>query len=148
MSDKKLSREGTVMKVCKSEKRGMLKDIQDKIHIITNYGVEGDYHAGKSHRQVSLLGIESIEKIVKERNLKLKKDCCNFAQNITIKDIELYKYPVGTKFRVGETVLLEITEIGKAGEFNPDNIMLTEGIFTKVLEGGMVVPGDKLKIVS
>jgi len=148
MLEKTMSREGKVVKVCKCEKRGMLKKIQDKINIITNYGVEGDYHAGKSHRQVSLLGIESLEKIVKERDLNLKEGYCNFAQNITIEGIELYKYSVGTKFRVGESVLLEITEIGKAGEFNPDNIMLTEGIFAKVLEGGIVVPGDKLTIVS
>ncbi len=85
---------------------------------------------------------------MKEKNLNLKDGYCNFAQNITIEGIELYKYPVGTKFRVGESVLLEITEIGKAGEYNPDNIMLTEGIFAKVLEGGIVVPGDKLTIVS
>jgi len=148
MSEEKLSREGRVVKVSKSEKRGMLKEVQDKINIITNFGVEGDYHAGRSHRQVSLLGIESRDRKVKERNLKLKDGYSNFAQNITIEGIELYKYPVGTKFRIGKSVLLEITEIGKAGEYNPDNIMLTEGIFAKVLEGGVVEPGDKLTIVS
>lgn len=148
MSEKIMSREGNVVKVCKSEKRGMVKEMQNEIHVITDYGVEGDYHAGKGHRQVSLLSIESIEKVVKERNLKIKDGYCNFAQNITIEGIELYKYPVGTKFKVGESVLLEITEIGKTGEFNPDNIMLTEGIFAKVLKGGVIAPGDKLIIIS
>jgi MOSC domain-containing protein YiiM len=147
MLEKNISK-GKVIKVCKCEKRSMLKKVQDKIKAITNYGIEGDYHAGKGHRQVSLLSEESLQKIIKEKNLNLKEGYCNFAQNITFKGIELYKYPVGTKFRIGKSVLLEITEIGKAGEINPNNIMLTEGIFAKVLEGGTIFPEDNLKVLT
>jgi len=142
------NKEGKVIKVCKCEKRQMQKKEMAEINLIADYGVEGDVHAGKGHRQISLVGIESVEKIVRERNLNTEEGYCNFAQNITLEGIELFRYPVGTEFKIANEILLKISEIGKAGEENPDNIMLTEGIFAEVLKGGRVVPGDPIIVLE
>ncbi|KOR26621.1 MOSC domain-containing protein [Clostridium sp. L74] len=134
-----------------SEKKGLVKHPIDKGLFKVNHGLVGDAHAGNWHRQVSLLGIESINKMKK---LGLKEvSTGKFAENITTEGLVLYELPVGTKLKVGE-VLMEVTQIGKechAGceirNLIGDCIMPREGIFTKILKEGFIKSGDEIEVL-
>ncbi|HHY29830.1 MAG TPA: MOSC domain-containing protein, partial [Syntrophaceticus sp.] len=113
---------------------------------------EGDAHAGDWHRQVSLLAMESIKKM-QDKGLDVGPG--DFAENLTTEGIELVSLPVGTKLRLGEEALSEVTQIGKkchnrcaiyyqAG----DCVMPREGIFIRVLQGGQVRAGDIIEVVG
>jgi MOSC domain-containing protein YiiM len=118
--------------------------------LVENYGLLGDGHADKqTHRQLSLLAIESIQKM---RDLGLDVDPGDFAENITTEGIVLKDLTIGTKISLGKFSVLEVTQIGKEchipceiGRSVGECIMPTEGIFCKVLEGGKIRVGDKLK---
>jgi MOSC domain-containing protein YiiM len=137
-----------VMAVNISEKKGVIKQPIDRGNFKTDYGLEGDAHAGKWHRQVSLLGIESIEKM---KDSGLSGLCTGkFAENLTTEGLILYNLPVGSKVRIGE-VLMEVTQIGKQCHHGceirhlvGDCVMPREGIFTRVLKGGWISPGDEI----
>jgi MOSC domain-containing protein YiiM len=117
------------------------------------YGVIGDAHADcTTHRQVSLLATESIEKM---RSQGFDLNPGDFAENITTRGIDLTSLPIGTRLRVGEDVVLEMTQIGKechAGceirRLVGDCIMPREGVFTRVIKGGRVKAGDTIKIIN
>ena len=140
-----------IMAVSVSEKKGIRKTNVPESFFVAEHGLKDDAHAGDGHRQVSLLAQESIEKMQK---LGLDVNAGDFAENLTTSGIELVSLPVGTKMRVGETVLMEVTQIGKVCHARcaiyyqaGDCVMPKEGIFTRVLEGGRVVPGDEITIV-
>lgn len=140
-----------VLSVNMSEKKGVIKHPIEKGYFEVEHGLVGDAHAGKWHRQVSLLGKESIDKM---KSLGIDGFCTGkFAENITTEGIELFKLPVGTKLKIGET-LMEVTQIGKECHVGcqirtlvGDCIMPREGIFTRVLEAGWIKPGDKIEVV-
>lgn len=144
---------GKVIAINISEKKGEQKHSIERGVFIEDHGLKGDAHAGKWIRQVSLLGQESIDKM----NEAAVKGLCsgNFAENITTLGLVLYEIPVGTKMRIGET-LHEVTQIGKkchgAGcavmQQIGDCVMPREGIFTKVLSGGVVRPGDVIEVLD
>ncbi len=121
--------------------------------LIKNYGLIGDGHADKqTHRQLSLLAIESIQKM---RDLGLDVNPGDFAENITTEGIELKELPIGTRITIGNNSVLEVTQIGKEchsqceiGRTVGECIMPTEGIFCKVLEGGKIKVGDELRLVD
>jgi MOSC domain-containing protein YiiM len=135
-----------------SEKKGVVKHPIEKGFFKVNHGLEGDAHAGNWHRQVSLLGDESIEKV---RAMGVKGLCSGkFAENLTTEGIVLYKLPVGTKLKIGE-VTMEVTQIGKECHLGceirnliGDCVMPREGIFTKVLTEGWICPGDEIEIIG
>ena len=134
-----------VLAVCISEKKGERKTPVDAVELRENHGIVGDAHAGEWHRQVSLLAQESIEKM---RALGLDVMAGDFAENITTSGIELVSLPVGTRLQVGGT-LLEVTQIGKECHTRcaiyyqaGDCVMPKEGIFAKVISGGVIKPGD------
>ena len=140
---------GKVLSVNISEKKGTPKKQVDPGVLIENFGLQGDAHAGKWRRQVSLLGVESIEKA----KLGPTNGLCHgvFAENITTEGIELYTLPVGTKLRVGES-LLEISQIGKechegcaVSKLVGQCVMPREGVFAVVLQGGKVRAGDAIE---
>ncbi len=127
--------------------KGVRKVPQEAITLVADHGVEGDGHAGPWHRQVSLLAGESIAKML---------EACPtvgpgaFGENLTTEGIVVYELPVGARMRVGET-LLEVTQIGKVCHdrcaiFHQagDCVMPREGIFARVLEGGVVKPGAEI----
>ncbi len=144
---------GKIVSINISNKKHISK-IPDKEGVfIENYGLEGDSHAGNdTHRQVSLLAVESIKKMGDIIIGGLSYG--DFAENITTEGIILHKIPVGTKVRIGNTVH-EVTQIGKEchnecaikQEYG-ECIMPTEGIFTRVLKGGKVREGDIIEIIN
>ncbi|GAB4113035.1 MAG: MOSC domain-containing protein [Candidatus Caldatribacteriota bacterium] len=145
-------RRGKILAVCRSKEKGTVKvDIKEGL-LLENYGLQGDAHTGNWHRQVSLLGIESINKM-KEKGWELKPG--DFAENLTIEGLELFQLPLGSRLKIGEKVLLEVTQIGKECHQGceirkkvGDCIMPREGIFTKVIKGGKVKVGDIIEVLE
>jgi cyclic pyranopterin phosphate synthase len=142
---------GKVLDINISEKKGVVKHPIDEGVVIEGFGLEGDAHAGKWHRQVSLLGIESFRKMEEQGIQGLKHG--DFAENITTEGIILYELPVGTRLKIGETVQ-EVTQIGKECHTGcaialtvGKCIMPKEGIFTKVIKGGTIRPGDTIEVL-
>jgi len=141
-----------VLAVNISEKKGEVKHPIEKGYFKENHGLVGDAHAGDWHRQVSLLGKESIDKM---DMTKVQGTCLGkFAENITTEGVILFELPVGTKLQIGET-LMEVTQIGKECHLGcairklvGDCIMPKEGIFAKVLVGGNIQAGDELTVLN
>ncbi|MDF2520355.1 MAG: molybdenum cofactor sulfurase [Clostridia bacterium] len=143
---------GKVIAINISEKKGVPKKTIEEGMFKVDHGLVGDAHAGNWHRQVSLLGIESIDKM---KALGIKGLCTGkFAENITTEGLELWKLPVGTKLQIGETIQ-EVTQIGKECHTKcaifkqiGSCVMPTEGIFTKVLKEGIVKAGDTISVLE
>lgn len=140
-----------VVAISISEQKGQPKHNLASGKLITDYGLEGDAHADGTHRQLSLLDIESIEEMRKQG---FDVNPGDFAENITTKGITLCQLPVGTQILIGEEIELEVTQIGKechsgcaimktAGKC----IMPIRGIFCRILKGGIVKPGDGIKLM-
>jgi len=142
----------SITAVCTSEKKGTKKKASKEGTLEAGYGLIGDAHANPgSHRQVSLLALSSIEKM---RNLGAEVGSGDFAENLTVEGMELYTLPVGTRLSVGKDAILEITQIGKechehCAIFKQVGtcVMPKEGIFTRVIKGGAVMVGDKIRAV-
>ncbi len=143
---------GTVVAVCRSENKGERKKDYGSGMLVAGHGLKEDAHAGDWHRQVSLLALESIAKI-REKGLDVHPG--DFAENITTTGLELISLPLGTRLQLGNDVILEVTQLGKechercaiyyqAG----DCVMPREGIFARVLKGGMIRNGDTVKLIS
>lgn len=144
--------QGRILAVCISERKGERKKDVGCGLLIENYGLHGDAHAGDWHRQVSLLGDESIDKM---RAAGLDVGAGDFAENLTIIGINLPALPIGTQLRVGSTALLEVTQIGKECHHHcaiyqqaGDCVMPREGIFARVLHGGPVGKDDPVIVVE
>jgi molybdenum cofactor synthesis domain-containing protein len=142
----------SVRAVCISEKKGEQKKPVPSVLLQIDYGIVGDAHAGNWHRQISLLGYESIQKVQAAMPYELADGA--FAENIVTQGITLYTLPIGTKLRIGESVC-EVTQIGKEchhgcaiRELAGDCVMPREGIFVKVLKGGTVRGGDVIDIIE
>ena len=138
----------TVLAVCISENKGERKKPVEAVQLRENHGIAGDAHAGEWHRQVSLLAQESIDKM---RAVGLDVNAGDFAENITTSGIDLVSLPIGARLQVGEA-LLEVTQIGKECHTRcaifyqaGDCVMPKEGIFVKVITGGLIRPGDDIR---
>lgn len=136
---------GKVLAVCISEKKGTEKRNVGSAVFVEDWGLEGDAHAGKWHRQVSLLSNEKIEDFC-ARGAVVEDGA--FGENLVVEGIDFAKLPVGTRFRCGE-VVLELTQIGKechngCAIFQKmgECIMPREGVFAKVIRGGEIKIGD------
>lgn len=143
----------TIMKIesiAVSKKKGTRKTQVEETELIADHGLDGDAHAGPWHRQVSFLSSESIQK-ARERGLDVTFG--DFAENIATSGIDWLKVPIGTRLKVGDTALVEITQIGKECHnrcaiyyMAGDCIMPREGIFARVLAGGKIRCGDNITI--
>ena len=140
-----------VIAICTSKEKGTSKIMVDSAKLIEDFGIEGDAHAGKWHRQVSLLALEKIEDF---RNKGANVDFGAFGENLVISGIELNKLPIGQQLQIGD-ILLEVTQIGKKCHDKcaifyqvGQCIMPTNGIFTKVLKGGEVKVGDEVVLLG
>jgi molybdenum cofactor synthesis domain-containing protein len=140
-------KKGLVVSISISAEKGVRKTPVESAKLCVEHGIEGDAHAGAWHRQVSLLAVESIDKM---KAAGLDVGFGDFAENITTQGLVLYEIPVGTRLRIGDN-LLEVTQIGKechdrcaiyyaAG----DCVMPREGIFARVLQGGIIKKGDEI----
>ena len=143
---------GKILAVCcgkvKKEKKIPMKEGL----IIKGWGLEGDAHAGKYHKQISLLGLDSMNKM---RDQGVKINFGELYENLDVEGIILYKLPIGTKLKVGKDILLEMTQIGKKDSYFLEidgkivsSIMTKEGVFARVLKGGKVKVGDVIEVVS
>ena len=141
-----------IIAVCKSDKKGTKKkDVKEGL-LEAEFGLLGDAHADCcTHRQVSLLAVESIDKM---RALGLDVNPGDFAENLTTEEIDLISLPVGTRVAVGKQIVLEITQIGKECHTGcaiyrqvGKCIMPEEGVFARVIRGGPVWAGDQIKVV-
>ena len=141
---------GKIMAVCISEKRGTQKKNIEKVRLIENFGLEGDAHGGKWHRQVSLLSYEKV-RAFEEKGISVEDGA--FGENLLVEGFDFKTLPIGTRFRCGEA-LLEMTQIGKECHSHceiyqavGDCIMPREGVFARVLHGGEMQIGYELEIV-
>ena len=133
-----------------SKKKGTRKETVEQASLVEDHGIEGDAHAGPWHRQVSFLASESIQK-ARDRGLEVTFG--DFAENIATSGIDWTEVPIGTRIRLGDAAEVEITQIGKECHnkcaiyyLAGDCIMPREGIFGRVLRGGVIRPGDVLSI--
>jgi len=138
-----------IVSIAVSKKKGTRKTPVPSAVVIKDHGLEGDAHGGPWHRQVSLLAVESIEKA---RARGLEVGFGDFAENIATKGIDWPQMPIGSRWLLGESVELEITQIGKVCHSRcaiyyaaGDCIMPREGVFARVLRGGKIRQGDKVK---
>ncbi len=135
--------------LCISDRKGAVKTAVSQAVFKQGWGIEDDAHAGAWHRQVSLLAGESIDR-VKELLPELEQGA--FAENIITRELDLATLPIGSRLRIGDSVEVEITQIGKEchnsgcaiKKATGDCIMPREGVFAKVLVGGTVTTGDAI----
>jgi MOSC domain-containing protein YiiM len=140
-----------IIAVCTSKKKGTRKKIVPTALAMEEFGLIGDAHSDHhSHRQVSLLAVESIDKM---RDNGVAVGPGDFAENLTTKGIELTSLPIGSQLSTGDGIILELTQIGKechskCAIFRQAGmcIMPEEGIFARVIRGGIVRTGDPIRV--
>jgi len=144
---------GIVVAVCRSDQKGTRKAPVPSGVFIENFGMAADAHAEEGiRRQVSLLAVASIEKMKK---LGIEVGVGDFAENLTVAGLELHRLPPGSRLRAGAEVVLEITQIGKACHKGcaifaqvGTCIMPKEGVFARVVRGGVVNAGDTVEVIQ
>lgn len=143
---------GTIKAISISIKRGTKKTNVPEAELKADFGIVGDAHAADWHRQVSLLAIESVNKMV-EMGAKVSPG--SFAENITTEGLDLPGLPIGNRFKIGGDTELEVTQIGKECHNRceifkqiGDCIMPREGIFAKVIKGGSIKVGDIIEVLN
>mgnify|MGYP004510052171 CR=1 FL=1 len=143
--------EGILKAICISEKKGTAKYPIPEVNLIEDFGLEKDAHAGHWHRQVSLLNYETREEFK-----KLGSDVVDgaFGENLLVSNIDFPTLPIGSQIQIGDT-LLELTQRGKSCHSHcaiyhqvGKCIMPTNGVFAKVLKGGKIKVGDKVKVIE
>ncbi len=144
---------GKIIAVCRSDKKGTRKKAIAEGCLSEGYGLVDDAHADSTtHRQVSLLAVESIDRM---RRLGVDVGAGDFAENLTTEGMELVSLPVGTRVSIGEDTILEITQIGKECHTRcaiyrqvGKCIMPEEGVFARVVQGGLVKAGDAIAVLE
>jgi len=143
---------GRIKAISISEKKGTQKINVPQARLLADFGIVGDAHAGNWHRQVSLLAIESIDKMI-AKGMEVFPG--GFAENITTEGIDLLSLSLGSKLSLGQNAELEITQFGKKChdkceifERIGDCIMPREGVFAKVIKAGWIRVGDVIKVIS
>ena len=143
---------GKIVAVCTSEEKGTRKKNVGEGELKVDFGLVGDAHGGDWHRMVSLLAMESI-KTMQDKGLEVGPG--DFAENLTTEGLELFTLPLGTKLKIGDTSIGEVTQIGKVCHTRcaifyqaGDCVMPREGIFIRLLEGGKVKVGDSIEVIS
>ncbi len=143
--------QGSIVSINVSDKKGVRKKPVDEAAIGENFGIEGDAHSSSEwHRQVSLLALESIQKM---QATGLKVQPGDFAENITTEGLDLLSLPIGTRLRLGNDVIGEVSQIGKECHTRcaiyyeaGDCVMPKEGIFIRILKGGVIRKGDRIDV--
>ncbi len=135
-----------------STKKGTRKKPVPTAQLVENHGIKGDAHAGTWHRQVSLLAMEDIHSMQAKG---LDVDFGDFAENIATSGIDLPSQPIGSRLKLGDTVILEITQIGKECHTKcaiyyqaGDCVMPKRGIFARVITGGKITCGEAIQVLE
>lgn len=143
---------GKIRAISTSKRKGIAKSNVASAKLVENWGIEGDAHAGKWHRQISFLAIESINKM---RSTLPKLQPGMFAENITTEFIDIPNLKIGTRVRIGKNAELEITQIGKECHDKcaiyvkvGTCVMPTEGIFAKVINDGDIFVNDNVEVIN
>lgn len=144
---------GILEAICISEDKGTVKKSVSSACIRSAWGIEGDAHAGPWHRQVSILAGESIDEV---RKVLPDLDYGMFGENLITRDIDLPALVAGDRLKIGDSVVLEVTQIGKEchnggcpiQKATGDCIMPRQGIFCKVLAGGTVSAGSPVAVLE
>jgi MOSC domain-containing protein YiiM len=146
------TQEGKVLAVNISEKKGTRKKNIGACAVLRDRGLKDDAHAGPWHRQVSLLASESIDKM---KAMGLNVGFGDFAENITTEGLNLVRLPIGTTIRIGASVVLRVTQIGKVCHERcaiyyqaGDCVMPREGIFAEVIDEGEIRVGDDILAIE
>jgi len=142
-----------IVAVCKSDQKGTSKEVIAEGFLSEDYGLIDDAHADCStHRQVSLLAMESINRM---RSPGLALGPGDFAENLTTEGLDLVSLPVGIHISIGKDVVLELTQIGKECHTGcaiyrqvGKCIMPKEGVFARVVRHGFVRAGDEVKVLD
>ncbi len=140
---------GQIRAICISREKGTEKRPIPEARFVKDFGIEGDAHGGKWHRQVSLL---SYDKVKAFNELGANVADGDFGENLLVEGIDFRELPVGSKFYAGDVVLC-MTQIGKECHSHcaiharvGDCIMPREGVFAEVLQEGVLRPGDELRV--
>jgi len=143
---------GRIKAISISKERGTQKSNVAAARLMANFGIEGDAHGGDWHRQISLLGAESIAKMRAKGADVAPGD---FAENITTEGIDLLSLDLGGRLKLGLTAEIEVTQFGKKCHGRceifkqvGDCVMPREGIFAKVMKPGPIEPGDTIEVVN
>ena len=141
-----------IVSIAVSKKKGTTKQCIDQAELVENHGIKGDAHAGDWHRQLSFLAAESID-AVSTKDFVLNFG--DFAENIATTGIDWKSLEIGQQVRLGDTALVEITQIGKECHKKcaifyrtGDCIMPKEGVFAKILTGGTIRVGDAVTLLK
>ncbi len=144
--------QGEIVAVCVSPRKGMRKSDVGAARLTVDSGLAGDAHAGPGDRQVSLLADESVDKM---RSLGLDVGPGDFAENLTVRGLDLCRLPPGTRLQVGDEACLRLTRIGKECHSRctiyfqaGDCVMPREGVFAEVVRGGVVHSGDRVTVIT
>ncbi|MBR0262175.1 MAG: molybdenum cofactor biosynthesis protein [Selenomonadaceae bacterium] len=142
---------GKINAICISERRGTAKTFVDSVMLLTEFGIDGDAHAGDWHRQVSFLGLAAVDDF-KARGAKVEAG--SFGENFLVEGFDFKNLPLATRLKCGD-VFFEITQIGKECHSHcaiyrqvGDCIMPREGVFARVLHGGKISVGDELELAA
>lgn len=141
---------GYIYSISISPSRGQLKKEVTEANIIDNLGIEGDGHAGDWGRQITCLNWSSVYKANEACHISAGPG--DFAENLLIDGIDLSNAKVGSKIHISDSIILEVTQIGK--EDHPSIVSRTfgvsllpkEGLFCRVIHGGKVRKGDLVNI--
>lgn len=139
---------GEIISINISTQKGQKKHQIDSAILKENHGITGDAHAGDWNRQVSLLAVESVDKM---RGKGVELHPGDFAENLTIEGVDLKNLKIGQRLKIGTEVILEITQIGKECHSDcaikqqvGDCVMPREGVFARVIKGGEIKTGDEI----
>ena len=147
------ARRAVVSSVNISERKGTQKTpVEGPEEVREQYGFVRDAHAGDWHRQVSFLASESIDRAC-EMGLDVGEG--SFGENFTTEGLDLDALPLGTRLKIGDEIVVEVSQIGKVCHTRcaiyyaaGDCIFPREGIFGVVLHGGMAEEGDEIEVLE
>jgi len=148
---RKENQKGRLYSICISPERGQIKREVFQTVVIENHGIENDGHAGPWGRQITLLDRASVLKANQENDIDAGPG--EFAENLLIEGIDLKQLLVGDRLKIGDDVILEISQIGK--EDHPSIVTHTlgvsllpyEGLFCKVIKGGKIKKADIVEVI-
>ena len=153
MTGKGVNEGARLVSINTSEEKGEVKTPVREARLVEDHGLEGDVHAGSEVKQVSLLDLAEIEQMEGRTGVELNPG--DFAENLTSEGLDMDYLPLGTQLKIGEEVLLEVSQIGKTchddcviKDKTGECIMPQKGLFFRVLEGGAIHPGDEIVLVK